>query len=849
MSLPRASEESRVTRESRRASASDVVQFYRLVQGREPESESATAGFVGQDTHNLAAAFFQSPEFVDRVIRSAERGEDVWAGRQGPEKDLIEWAASTLPLSEAGVAALEGWADSWPGVYFALLSDTTLRAATDHVASDAALARLKAFAGLVAGVERIDASIVSGWVMARGPEAEPVALEVWAGGVFVGAGLADRFRRDIQDRMGGDGRVGFEIRPAGMARMGGAGPVRVDVRIAATGERIAEGEVFAAPPDTTGLSRLRAEIATVRATLDRLERALPEIASGLGVPLSNYGDYFEAWGRRPVVTHAGDRPIMVFLDAVGADAVALDRSVRALEPQLGQGDRLVLMVDRTLANMAADICNRTNRSRRGSTASIVSDEPDAGLRLRDALEATGGGEFVVLTDADTILSGDALALISEAFDQSEAVETIYVDEDRLDPEDEVEAHLRRHVDPILRPGFDRDLLLQLPYVGTTLGFRRAIFDRIAPDAGCEGLHGCDLVLRLSDRPEAVGHIARVIATRAIGRPLDADGEAWAGCVRRELARQATGEVEARSDILGVRVPGAIRVRHPITATRVSVIVPTRDRMDLLKPCIDSILRHRRDNGVELDLLIVDHESVEPETQAYLTSLVEAADARVVPFAGVFNWALMNNLAAAEATGQVLVFLNNDTVVLSPDWLEELARQAMRPEVGVVGARLLYADGTIQHAGFISRDANKDFLIHDGVGIAGSDGGYLGRHALVHASAVVTGACMAIRTALFLDMGGFDAANFPLEGNDADLCYRARAMGLSVLYDPYATLYHLESKTRGFAVSGEHRAASVAAQTLLRERWGERFAEDPGFNAHFDRWSRPFERLRPPPSAR
>ena len=273
----------------------------------------------------------------------------------------------------------------------------------------------------------------------------------------------------------------------------------------------------------------------------------------------------------------------------------------------------------------------------------------------------------------------------------------------------------------------------------------------------------------------------------------------------------------------------------------------KDRLDLLKPCIDSILEHRPSNQCGLELIVIDHESREPDTLAYLAGLASRGLATVLPYEGVFNWALMNNLAAAEATGDVLLFLNNDTVVVSPDWLDELASQAMRPEVGAVGCRLIYADGTIQHAGFLARGRAPDFLIHDGVGTPGSDGGYLGRHALLHASPVVTGACMAMRTALFRSLGGFDAANFPLEGNDADLCFRVRAEGLSVIYDPYATLYHLESKSRGFSTDGADRAASLAAQALLRSRWGEAFGEDAGFNLQFDRTGRPFERLRPPPA--
>nr|WP_303696013.1 glycosyltransferase [Brevundimonas subvibrioides] len=659
------------------------------------------------------------------------------------------------------------------------------------------------------------------------------------------AGRADRFRRDIQDLFGGDGRVGFEIRLEPRRRQ--AGPLRIEIRIASTGERIAEGEIHSAPVIATGLSQLRGEIAEVRATLERLERALPAITSGLGRALGDYGDYFEDWGRRPALVHDDDLAVTVVLDAVGASALALDHSARSIQAQLGRRDRLVLLVDKTLTNTAAEIGNSAAWRGQTRTSWMTVESEDGGARLQLALRSEPASDIVILTQADAVLAGDALTLVAEAFARSPELQAVYADEDCLDPDDDSEMDRRRHKAPILRPAYDGDLLLQVPYVGTTLAFRRSIFDAMEPAEGCEGLHGCDLVLRLGDAPGAIGHIASVLVTRAAEPALDPQGLAWAECVRREVERRGHAiEILPKSDILGAVVPGAIRLRHDAGPVRVSIIIPTRDRVDLLKPCLDSILRHRADNRAELDLMIIDHESREPETRAYLDGLAKQDDLRVVPFAGAFNWALMNNLAADKATGDVLVFLNNDTVVLSPDWLDELASQALRPEVGAVGCRLLYGDGTIQHAGFISRGRAPDFLIHDGVGVAGSDGGYLGRHALVHASPVVTGACMAVRTGVFRALGGFDSANFPLEGNDADLCYRARAEGLSVIYDPYATLYHLESKTRGFSVSGEDRTASLAAQALLRQRWGERFGEDAGFNPHFDRTGRPFDRLRPPP---
>ena len=302
-----------------------------------------------------------------------------------------------------------------------------------------------------------------------------------------------------------------------------------------------------------------------------------------------------------------------------------------------------------------------------------------------------------------------------------------------------------------------------------------------------------------------------------------------------------------ADILSAPSGHRHRIRWTLpTNVRVSVIVPTRDRLDLLRPCLESLFRLERDNQAQMELIVIDHQSTEPETLAYFADLaVQRPRVRILPFEGAFNWALMNNLAAAEATGEVLVFLNNDTVAVSPGWLDELAGQALRPHVGVVGVRLIYQDGTLQHGGFVAAEDREEFLGHEGVGAPGHDGGYLGRHAVVRQAIAVTGACMAIAADKFARLGGFEGAAFPVDGNDVDLCFRARAEGLAVLYTPFATFYHLESKTRGDEWGEAQKQAARAAVDRLWERWGACFGQDPFYNRNFDRFSQPFTRLKPP----
>jgi GT2 family glycosyltransferase len=181
------------------------------------------------------------------------------------------------------------------------------------------------------------------------------------------------------------------------------------------------------------------------------------------------------------------------------------------------------------------------------------------------------------------------------------------------------------------------------------------------------------------------------------------------------------------------------------------------------------------------------------------------------------------------------------MVLSRDWLAEFASQLVRPSVGVVGARLLYEDGTVQHGGVVLGVFGG--AIHEGVGQSVEDGGYMGRTALQRNALAVTGACMATRADLFRQLGGFDESNLGVEFNDTDYCLRIHDRGLSVIYTPFATLYHFESKSRGFSKTEDQERRNQTERAFVSSRWRHYLEHDPYYNAHFERFSRPFTRLR------
>ncbi|MGH9093482.1 MAG: glycosyltransferase, partial [Acidimicrobiales bacterium] len=279
-------------------------------------------------------------------------------------------------------------------------------------------------------------------------------------------------------------------------------------------------------------------------------------------------------------------------------------------------------------------------------------------------------------------------------------------------------------------------------------------------------------------------------------------------------------------------PGSWSVRRRVRGRpSVSAIVPFRDAAPLLRACVDSVLRTagtaggNGSDGVDLDLVLVDNGSTEPETLTLLDRLDRRPDVTVRRDPRPFNWAALNNAAAEDARGDVLLFLNNDIEARRTGWLAALTAQALRDDVGAVGARLLYPGGRVQHAGVVLGLGGA--AGHVLAGLPGDRPGYLGMAVLTRDCSAVTGACLATRRGVFEALDGFDE-DLGLDVNDIDYCLRARELGLEVLYEPLAELVHHESPSRG-------TSGSPKDQLRFLERWQDVVvAGDPYLNRHLTR---------------
>jgi len=273
------------------------------------------------------------------------------------------------------------------------------------------------------------------------------------------------------------------------------------------------------------------------------------------------------------------------------------------------------------------------------------------------------------------------------------------------------------------------------------------------------------------------------------------------------------------------IPGHTRVVYEVPDPKplVSVIIPTRDRTDLLRLAVAAVAE--RCDYRSTEIVVMDNGSAEPESQRCFEEL-RGRGVQVLRDDRPFNYSALNNAGAKASRGELLLFLNNDIEPLDDGWLAEMVAQVSRPEVGAVGPKLLYPDGTIQHAGVIL--GLGGLAAHSHHGSPGTSAGYFGRAGLASEFSAVTGACLLTKRAVFEAVGGFDE-ELPVAYNDIDLCLRIRERGLKVIYTPFARLVHNESATRGSDADGARRRRLEADKARMRSRWGERLERDPFYS--------------------
>lgn len=440
-----------------------------------------------------------------------------------------------------------------------------------------------------------------------------------------------------------------------------------------------------------------------------------------------------------------------------------------------------------------------------------------------ALELASG-EYIALLDQDDLLAPHALSVMVEELRRHPETQIIYSDEDKVD-----EQGWRSH--PHFKPDWNHTLALAQNYVCHLLMIKRELV--LAAGGLRQGLEGAqdhDLLLRCVERvssPNQIRHVPEILYhwrmhERSTAQSLDSKPYAQLnGCraVQEHLDRQ---HVAADVGVDGMFY--RVRYRAPKAWPKVSVVIPTRDRPELLAKCLSTVLA--RTDYPDIEFWIVDNGSTDPEALAWLERFGAAPRVQVLRDESPFNYSALNNLAVAQSTGSVICLLNNDIEAKDTNWLREMVSTLLQPDVGVVGCRLCYPNGTLQHAGVIVGLGGTAGHIFRGQ--KPGDPHYMHRPMLRQELSAVTAACLVTRREVYEQLGGLDTS-FAVAFNDIDYCLRARKHGWKVVYDPHAELIHHESASRGKDRTREQKARLTSEKERLIHRHADFIAHDPAYN--------------------
>lgn len=444
------------------------------------------------------------------------------------------------------------------------------------------------------------------------------------------------------------------------------------------------------------------------------------------------------------------------------------------------------------------------------------------------------GEYVALLDHDDLLTPWALFEVAKAIVENPSTDMIYSDEDKItaDGSNRFQVHFK--------PDWSPDLLRSYNYI-THFFVAKTVLVRMVGGfrAGYDGSQDHDLILRVSEKSKRIHHISSVLYhwrsheastalnpksktyTLAAGAKAIDDHLVRIGLSGKTSYDEAIGTYSVEYDIIG----------EPM----VSIIIPNCEQKDVLEKCINSI----RDKSTyrNYEILIVENNSSSKEIFDYYKTLEADPRIKVISWANAFNYSAINNFGAEHASGDYLLLLNNDTEVIAADWMEQLLQFAMREDVGCVGAKLLYTDGHIQHAGVII--GFRGIAAHSFCRQPGDFHGYMNRAIVAQNVSAVTAACLMVKKSNFDAVGGLDES-FVVAYNDIDFCLKIRELGKFNVFNPGALLYHHESLSRGYEDTPEKLARFEAEVARFQSKWASVLAAgDPYYHPHLDHEIQPF----------
>ncbi len=442
------------------------------------------------------------------------------------------------------------------------------------------------------------------------------------------------------------------------------------------------------------------------------------------------------------------------------------------------------------------------------------------------------GEYIGLFDHDDVLHPSALYEYMKKI-CDEGADYIYCDEATFKGNKTIDDMLTLH----FKPDFAIDNLRANNYICHFSVFDRRLLEGMELfRSRFDGSQDHDMILRLTARARHVAHVPKLLYywrshKGSVASDINAKSyaiEAARGAVADHLRTCGYENFE----IVSTKAFETIfRIKYEIKGNpKISILIPNKDHKEDLSRCVESILKESTYDNYEI--IIIENNSVTEEIETYYRSLEKQEKIRIVRYEGEFNYSKINNFGASFATGEYLVLLNNDTQVITINWMEELLMYAQREDVGAAGAKLYYGDKTIQHAGIVIGLGAHRTAGHTHYRVAQTNLGYMGRLCYAQDVTAVTGACLMVKKALYDELGGLDEG-FAIALNDVDFCLRLREKGYLNLWNPYCELYHFESISRGLDDEGEKARRYEEESARFREKWKKQLeAGDPYYNPNF-----------------
>lgn len=450
----------------------------------------------------------------------------------------------------------------------------------------------------------------------------------------------------------------------------------------------------------------------------------------------------------------------------------------------------------------------------------------------NACLSLASGNYIALFDHDDVLHPSVLYEYMKVICEKGA-DYIYCDEATFKGSGTIDDMITLH----FKPDYAPDNLRANNYICHFSAFARKLLDGTQLfRSEFDGSQDHDMILRLTSRAKCVVHVPKLLYywrshEGSVASDINAKSyaiEAAKGAVAAHLTAQGFKNFEITSTKAFETI---FQIKYEILGNpKVSIVIPNRDHLEDLSRCISSIVERSTYDNYEI--IVIENNSCRDEVFAYYKEIQKNPAIRVITYEGEFNYSRINNLGVAQAGGEYVLLLNNDTAVITPDWIEELLMYAQRGDVGAVGAKLYYEDRTIQHAGVVLGLGAHGTAGHSHYLVDSRNLGYMGRLCYAQNVMAVTGACLMMQKALYEELGGLDET-FAVALNDVDLCIRAWKAGRVNVFTPFAELYHYESASRGSDLAGKNAERYEKESALFREKWKELLEQgDPYYNPNF-----------------